>query len=170
MLVLAVPLALAGKVAKENKPTKTGWLKLLVAGAWRRWSNPAFLVGPLVGVVLLSGLVFVAILKQVLNRERPSHLWFAHPQEDIYSYSYPSGHTTTSFAIAFILLLVTAKTPKAWLGWLALLWALLVGFSRVYRGVHWPSDVLGGLFAGLVSASIVYLLMRHAAKKVAPEA
>lgn len=166
ILVLTIPLIFAGKVAKDQKPGPKGALMLLLQGTWRRWSNPAFLAGPLIAVIAISGLFFAGVVKQIMNRERPSHLAFAHPQEDIYSRSYPSGHTTTSFAIAFMLLYVTWGTKHAWVGRIALLWAALVGFSRVYRGVHWPTDVLGGMFAGLITASLVYLVMRKGAKEV----
>ncbi|HWA83360.1 MAG TPA: phosphatase PAP2 family protein, partial [Fimbriimonadaceae bacterium] len=72
--------------------------------------------------------------------------------------SFPSGHTTTAFAIAFLLFLMTRKKECAWVGQVALGWAVLVGVSRVYRGVHWPTDVIGGAFAGLFSACLIYLL------------
>jgi len=165
IVALLVPLIFAGKWVIDREPDGPGLVRLTLKAAWKRWSNPAYLVAPLLAVILISGLFFTGIVKNLINRERPSHLWFAHPQEDVTSRSYPSGHTTTAFAIAFILLFVTWGTPKRWVGWLVVLWAVLVGFSRVYRGVHWPSDVLGGLFSGLIAASIVYLFMRRAAAK-----
>lgn len=76
--------------------------------------------------------------------------------------SFPSGHATASFAAmgAFF-----AFMNKKW-SWLALVLAGLVGFSRNYLFVHYPSDILGGMFVGIVSALIAFFLVRAIAKKV----
>ncbi|MBI5066316.1 phosphatase PAP2 family protein [Candidatus Woesearchaeota archaeon] len=64
--------------------------------------------------------------------------------------SFPSTHTLLSFAPATIVLFKNSK-----LGMYALFIALLVGFSRIYVGVHYPSDVLAGMIIGLVCAFLV---------------
>lgn len=66
-------------------------------------------------------------------------------------WSFPSGHTTASFAAAEIIFLMVSKS---W-GSAALLLASLVGYSRMYLGVHYLSDVLAGVSIGLGSALIV---------------
>lgn len=63
------------------------------------------------------------------------------------AHSFPSGHTTTAFAIA----VVAAQRERRWAIPLLLL-AALVGYSRVYVGAHFPSDVLGGAVLGILSA------------------
>lgn len=150
-----------------------GWVQLLLIlfiplllgrqlkGVWARIRQPQYLVGPLIAVYVVSGAIMSGgLVKSLIARERPSNLNFAHPQESVYlNPSYPSGHTTTSFAIAFLVLFLCWGTPKQRVGWWLLGWASLVGLSRVYRGVHWPTDVLGGVFAGLISAAIVALLV-----------
>ncbi|MBN9503243.1 MAG: hypothetical protein BGO01_16350 [Armatimonadetes bacterium 55-13] len=123
------------------------------------WSRPAFMVTPLIVTVAVSGLFFAQGVKRLIaDRDRPSVLDYAVPQEHIFTASFPSGHTSTSFAIAFMLFFLTWKTDRAWIGRYGLLWAVLVGISRIYRGVHWPTDVLAGLCAGLLSSCIVFLL------------
>lgn len=123
------------------------------------WKNPAFAVWPLVLTAAVSGLFFAQGVKRLIAaRERPSLLDYANPQEGFLHNSFPSGHTTTSFAIAFMLFFLTWRTDKAWIGRYAFVWATLVGISRIYRGVHWPTDILGGIFAGLLSSSVVFLL------------
>lgn len=59
--------------------------------------------------------------------------------------SFPSGHTTAAFAFACAL---WRAAPRAWMKWAALAAAVLMGFSRLYVGVHYPSDVLGGVLIG----------------------
>jgi len=63
--------------------------------------------------------------------------------------SFPSGHATLAFALAFALLIHNRR----W-GWIFVSLALLVGLSRVAVGVHYPSDVAGGLIVGLVAAVV----------------
>lgn len=66
-------------------------------------------------------------------------------------YSFPSGHTAASFASAIVLF----KTLPAKYGIPPLVLAFLMGFSRMYVGVHYPSDVLGGAMIGSIIAMIV---------------
>lgn len=66
--------------------------------------------------------------------------------------SFPSGHTADAFAFAIALGLIY---PKWYFIFPAILWALLVGCSRMWLGVHFPSDVLAGAFIGSVCA-VVY--------------
>ena len=63
--------------------------------------------------------------------------------------SFPSGHTTAAFAFAGAL---WRAAPDRRMGWAALAAAVLMGFSRLYVGVHYPSDVLTGVLVGLLSA------------------
>lgn len=114
---------------------------------------------PLLLTLLIAGVPVSQGVKHLMGRERPSLLAISHPQEDFLYNSFPSGHSTTSFGLAFMLWLLTRKKDHAWIGQAALVWAALVGISRVYRGVHWPTDVLGGAFGGLFSAALVYLVL-----------
>ena len=65
--------------------------------------------------------------------------------------SFPSDHTTFLFSIAFSFLLFKVKF---WKWFLSL--ALLGGISRIYVGVHYPYDILGGIFIGFISAFIIF--------------
>lgn len=144
--------------------------------AWRegtrdwgaRLRMPEYRVATLIGLVVFSGTVLAQGCKRLMDRDRPSQLMEAIRQEEHRFNSFPSGHTTTSFALGFYFLLLTWDKPNARLGWLALFLALMVGISRIYRGVHWPTDVLGGACAGLASAALFrWVETVRASRKVA---
>ena len=105
--------------------------------------------------LLLSTILGEGILKHVVHRIRPSadipavDLLIAKPL----SYSFPSGHTTSSFAVAGVL----AKYFKNYaIEFLSL--ASLIAFSRLYLYVHYPTDVLGGVLLGLICSGIIIYL------------
>ncbi|MCW5943621.1 MAG: phosphatase PAP2 family protein [Fimbriimonadaceae bacterium] len=114
---------------------------------------------PSVLAATLFSMLTPTLVKPLVPRMRPSNLAIASPQETFFYSSYPSGHTTSAFGIATIVLLLTWPTRQRWMGLVTLLWAMLVGFSRVYRGVHWPTDVLGGACLGVASSGIVCLVL-----------
>ncbi|MHB8635281.1 MAG: phosphatase PAP2 family protein [Fimbriimonadaceae bacterium] len=116
---------------------------------------------PLIISFAVGGLLGAQGLKKLIPRERPSNLPWAHPQELIYGNSFPSGHTTASFALAVMIVLLTRRTRYAWAGWVAILYGCLVGLSRIYRGVHWPSDVVAGAFCGTFFACATYLVLER---------
>ncbi len=97
--------------------------------------------------------IIVQIIKRILERERPYKILenintFGIQLKD---YSFPSGHTTAGFAIATILALNMAS-----LAILFYLIALIIGISRMYLGVHYPSDVLAGIILGTSTSIIVH--------------
>ncbi|HQU71698.1 MAG TPA: phosphatase PAP2 family protein [Calditrichia bacterium] len=91
------------------------------------------------------------LLKTNIRRKRPfeaiGSIEFLVAPPD--RFSFPSGHTAASFIMVF---LIGALFPDTFLPLLG--WGLLVGFSRVYLGVHYPGDVLAGATIGILSAFI----------------
>lgn len=119
--------------------------------------------GLAVGAALLLGLILgEGILKNVIQRPRPFYLWpelqLLIPQPS--GFSCPSGHTTSSFAAATSLFLYR----KRW-GAVALVLAVLIGFSRMYFTVHYLTDVLFGIVLGIACALVVYKLWKNAERR-----
>lgn len=107
-------------------------------------------VGSTIGIALFSGfLICNVLLKPMVDRLRPCEL---HAEDLLMACptdpSFPSGHTTASFAAAVAFGIFH---PKWGLGLLTL--AVLIAWSRLYLFVHWPSDVAVGILVGTISAA-----------------
>ncbi len=112
---------------------------------------------PLLLTIFVAGVPVAQGLKSLIPRDRPSNLPFAIHQENLFKSSFPSGHSTISFAAATMILLLTWDSKYRWIGPAAFVVAAMIGLSRIYRGVHWPTDVLGGACCGVASACLVWL-------------
>jgi len=110
-------------------------------------------------VVLGIGLsaLFNVILKGIFERTRPD-LWEWLAIET--SYSFPSGHATASMALALCCVAILWRTKwRTVTITSASAYVLLIGFSRLYLGVHYPTDILGGWLLSLATVSLVALII-----------
>lgn len=106
------------------------------------------------GVATILALLCVQIINHIYDRTRPfvhhtHHLLIAHGNDA----SFPSDHTSGAFAISFALLLFGRRA----LGWAAFVIGVLIAVARVMVGVHYPTDVLGGVLVGALAAFAVWL-------------
>lgn len=113
--------------------------------------------GLFAGIALGGSALLNLGAKQLFARERPS-LWESIAPES--SYSFPSGHAMGSMTLAMVLILLVWHTRWRW--WIAVPMAgfvVLVGLSRVYLGVHYPSDIMAGWAAACAWTALVWLLV-----------
>lgn len=119
------------------------------------------------GILALLGSLLInnLLLKNLVARTRPYDAFasliplVAKPVD----YSFPSGHTGSSFAAACAM---CRGLPK-WAGRALLLLAALIGLSRLYVGVHYPSDVLAGMLTGMLSGFLAVPVGRMLEMKLA---
>lgn len=112
------------------------------------------------GFALATSHIFIHYLKKLINRPRPfsSFLHINTFKTDFKDYSFPSGHTTAAFSICVTLALCFPAISM----WVMIL-AFTIGLSRIYIGVHYPTDVFVGMVIGtafaLMSNSVVERLL-----------
>ncbi len=136
---------------------------LTAAVAGFLWLRRAYGAMWLVLVATFGGLITSTILKNLFDRPRPAvvpHLSL------VYTSSFPSGHAMLSATVyltlgALLGRVVIQRRLKAYFLVIALGLTFLVGVSRVYMGVHYPSDVLAGWAAGLAWATLCWLVARY---------
>lgn len=124
----------------------------------RRWGAALFVFVSVAGGQMLS-----SVLKLGIDRPRPdlvSHL------AQVHTMSFPSGHAMLS-AVTYLTLgallarVLPGRATTIFVFGVAVLTTLMVGISRVYLGVHWPSDVLAGWCAGFAWATLCWLISRY---------
>ena len=103
------------------------------------------------------------VLKQVYDRPRPS---LVPHGSYVYSASFPSGHSTLAAATFLTLATIIAslephRSTKVLTYGVAIALTIMVGFSRVYLGVHWPSDVLAGWSLGAAWALMAWIVLNR---------
>ena len=102
--------------------------------------------------LILVSIIGEGIIKNIVKRERPEH--YIKGKELLIveqrTYSFPSAHTASSFAVATTLLGV-----NIYVSGIIILIAILISFSRLYLYVHYPSDVLGGIILGISCGLII---------------
>lgn len=107
-----------------------------------------------IGAASAINLGMTQLLKYSIDRDRPFATYpDIIPKSSEGSPSFPSGHTSSSFAAATSLSLMY---PKWYVIGPSLLWAGSVGYSRMYLGVHYPSDVVAGALLGAGSAWLAH--------------
>jgi len=119
----------------------------------RQWRSLAYLLPTLLGSIVIN-----RTAKVLLHRVRP-HLW-SSPAPEL-DYGFPSGHAMSSMTLVAALVILT--WGSRWL-WPVLifggLFVLAIGWTRLYLGVHYPSDILAGWMASVAWAVGVSLLIR----------
>lgn len=158
--------ALGGSTAVVGATLAVVGYLLLRRDRWRA----LLVVGAVVGAQLLS-----SGLKQVFDVPRPD---LVERFSYVYTASFPSGHSTVSAAVYLTFATQLAELERSivirgYLLAVAVVLIAAIGASRVYLGVHWPSDVAAGWAAGTAWALLIWaiarMIARHRARRGEPE-
>lgn len=120
-----------------------------------RWKRAALWLA----IAMAGALILEASLKYAYHRIRPQAYFIPEPE----SYSFPSGHALTSFCFYGVLAGLVTDRIKS-LPWRIAVWTaatllvIAIGLSRIYLGVHYPSDVLAGYLAATVWVGTIIVL------------
>ncbi len=120
-----------------------------------------FIKNKKIGVSIISNLAIITVLNQLLKRivQRPRPTEFRIVEES--GYSFPSGHSMVSMAFyGYLIYLIYKYVKNKFLKWTSIILLSIlicsIGISRIYLGVHYTSDVLGGFFIS-ISYLIIYI-------------
>jgi len=152
-------------------PVITDWDKTLIGRLlvivglilllWKGDKNKRAILPLLFLTILVTDQVSSSLIKHLVQRPRPCHIINGTYIMEILrllvtcgaGFSFPSSHAANSFAVTT---LFTIYYPKV--SWIFILFALLVSFSRIYVGVHYPLDVVGGAVTGVICSLVLYFV------------
>lgn len=118
-----------------------------------QWRRLTYFLSVLIGSTIINRTV-----KLLLHRVRP-HLWLSPAPE--LDYGFPSGHAMASMTLVTALVILSWKTPyRKWILSFGSLFVLLIAWSRLYLGVHFPSDILAAWTVSIAWSIAVSLLLK----------
>jgi undecaprenyl-diphosphatase len=156
--ILELDQRFSAKLRVAEKPSTLRNMAVLLAHSGDSWfwllgllgvgvfGDPAWRMRAIIiGVAILAAALIVIIIKFTVKRQRPEGEW-GSLYRNTDPHSFPSGHAVRAVMIAVL----AAGLGPVWFGWVALIWAPLVGLARVSMGVHYLSDVLVGAVLGIL--------------------
>ncbi|EFU72982.1 phosphatase PAP2 family protein [Enterococcus italicus] len=148
-------------VTKFGNPTTVSILFVAILGLFLYWKKYAEALWLSLGVIGIAA-IFNLLIKLFFTRERPSLVHLVTEN----SYSFPSGHANGSMVFyGTLFLLIPFFIQTNWVKWLLRIICVFliigIGTSRIYLGVHYPSDILAGYSEGLVWLGFTYPLFKE---------
>jgi membrane-associated phospholipid phosphatase len=111
-------------------------------------------------VALLLSMLSVTIFKEILQVPRP-HLAYPNDVQALVTqngYGFPSGHVITAMMLSALMI---RWINHHWIWYVSIIYVMVIGWARMYAGVHYPQDVLGGLLIGITLAAIYHRLLKR---------
>jgi undecaprenyl-diphosphatase len=156
------------------------WIPLFLFFCWYAWQKRGgkfllLLLASAAVCIALADLISVNGFKETVERYRPTHnTEIGHlvktvikPNGEEYRgglYGFVSSHAANFGSITMLLFLFFKKYSKAW--YLLFVWFILISYSRIYLGVHYPADLIAGGALGMLIGYVVYLLANRISEKI----
>jgi undecaprenyl-diphosphatase len=134
---------------------------LLLVALYRQFGwHAIYSLVAVVVLIILSDQITSSLMKPLFGRFRPCHdPEIGHLVRIVTKcggfYGFVSGHAANSFAVTTFFLLLFVKTHRYF--WWLLIWPLAFSYSRIYLGVHYPLDILGGTLVGIFLGYLVFI-------------
>ena len=144
------------------------YLAILIIIIYRQKNRALFIIPILLLAVVISDQVSVHLFKDVFQRLRPCHDPSMEGLVHIVNgkcggkYGFVSSHAANSFGLAMLSSLIL---KRKWYTIMILAWATSVSYSRIYLGVHYPGDILGGALLGILTGYGLYYIYEVLEKK-----
>jgi len=139
----------------------TAIIAIVMLIIWKRWLEPLMVVVPLI----LEAMTFITVT-WLVGRPRPD---VPHLDTSPVGSSYPSGHTAAAVAYSAIAVVIFWHTRRTWVralvATIAALVPIMVGLARMYRGMHFFTDVIFGALLGGTSVVASTIVLRNAARR-----
>lgn len=138
---------------------------LLAYFLYRKFGQQAIIMILFASVLILLSDQISVMIKNIFERERPCHdpiiSLMVHTVNNKCGgkFGFVSSHAANTMAVFTYLLLLTRNVNR-YVTFVTGLWVLLVGYCRIYLGVHYPADIFGGWMIGIFAAVVTYLLYR----------
>ena len=125
-----------------------------------------FYLGIKVGIIFLLSVLANTEIKEIFQQPRPFDILPEIQKAYASGYGFPSGHAQSSVVVWSS---ITYWKKQTWIRNLSILLILLIGFSRIYLGVHFPTDVLGGWLIGWLILGLSYFILLKSKFNFIPE-
>jgi undecaprenyl-diphosphatase len=146
---------------------KFTWIPLYVAILYsviKSWKRESFwIILALIACIVIADQVSSGIIKDLVQRPRPSHAVFLNGLVHLVNgngggkYGFVSSHAANAFGFALLSSVLFRKRAYTIC---IFTWAILTAYSRIYLGVHYPFDVLGGILVGVSAALICFITIK----------
>jgi undecaprenyl-diphosphatase len=152
---------------------KWSWLPLyalLLYFIWRKYGLRTIEILLYIALLILACDKLSVAIKETIQRLRPCHdtelSSFVNAIDGCGGkFGFVSSHAANSMGLAVFVILLFSNVSSKY-KWLLLLYALVIGYSRIYLGVHYPSDVIGGYLLGTILALSLYYIAKSRVKVI----
>lgn len=151
---------------------KLAWIPLIIAilflAARKGWRQLVVAVLAVALTIVVADQISSSLIKPLVQRLRPSHnpdlADTIHLVREYTGglYGFVSSHAANAFGVATIVSLLFRNRITTWT---FILWAVIVCYSRIYEGVHYPGDIICGAIVGAFAALLIFLLYTYFSRK-----